>query len=482
MNSLALISAVASDHPPSTPRPPVTDAAAVVADIIRRLSDGAGIILNPSLLRRFDAAPMDITPNQNLSSLLGTAIAQSNLGQLPADALGKPQVIEATVLGNSPLLQSGADGRADQAVRISVLWQGRTLQLLGATALPVGARLRLAIDARGEVSLLAMLSAAPAPRVLPGDLSRPMLALQMALRENLAQAQPLQALVPLLQRLGAAGGLPEPLARAINQLLHNLPGLEQLRNPAALKQALTGSGTLLEARLATADAQAGAQIAAGDLKAQIVQLLALLRKLGFAAPDPARAPLSPNDDLVYSARPAQHGGNPTPARAEGNDATEALLNQLGKLLSGGLARIQLNQLDAAGARHLAGADNSQPVPTWVFELPLQGQRGADGLHVRIEQHRQQREGRQRSQWTVNIGFDLHELGKLAATLTIVERSVAATLWSEREAMHRAVRTEVEHLRTGLEQAGVKVTEVQCRLGLPPARGTPLSQQLVDVLT
>ena len=478
MNSLALTSYVANS-PPTPPARTVPAIPAAVLAAIRELVDGAGIILNPSQIRRADAAPMEIPSSQTLNSLLSNVIAQGNLKQLPPELLGRPQVIEAVVLSNSALVQTASAGQ-QSGFRVAVQWQNRILQLLSDSPASIGARLRLQINAQGEISLLA--SNPAAPNVLPDSLSRPALALQMALRENLPLAQPLNTLVPLLQKLaGAANALPEPLARAIGQLLNSLPKAGQLQNPDLLKQLLNASGTLLEARMAGADAQASAQIAAGDLKAQIVMLLALLRRLGFAAPDPSRPPLPASDDLVYSPRPAQHGANAT-ANSDSADSTEALLNQLGKLLSGGLARIQMNQLDAASARQLGGADNPQPVPTWVFELPLPTQRGSDNLQVRIEQRQQQREGRQRSQWTVNIGFDLHELGKLAATLTIVERSVAATLWSEREAMHRAVRTEVDHLRAGLEQAGVKVTEVSCRLGLPPQRNMPLSQQLVDVLT
>lgn len=500
MNSLALTSfgpvalnlgaAIPATAP--APRDAAGDLPPALRAAIQKLVESAGIILNPPPIRSADAAPMDITSNPNLNSLLSGALAQGNLKQLPAELLGRPQVLEAVVLSHAPL--TGAAPRADApspVYRIAVLWQGRTLQLLSSQPPATGSRVQLQINARGEVSLLSTTApAAPTPRILPDNLGKTALALQMALRENLPQAEPLHKLVPLLERLDnppLAQQIPEPLAKSIGRLLQSLPRPEQLQNTESLKRALVDSGALLEARLRRGAAPpTGAEVAKivdGDLKAQIVQLLALLRRLGFAAPTPAKAPLpgADGETLVYSARPV-HAAAAQPARAENADSADALLEQLGKLLAGGLARIQVNQLEGAGARHLNSADNPQPVPTWVFELPLQTPRGGDNLQLRIEQRRQQHEGRTRSQWTVNIGFDLHELGKLAATLTIVERSVAATLWSEREHTHRAVRREIDHLRAGLEQAGVKVTEVQCRLGLPPPRNSPVSQQLVDVLT
>jgi hypothetical protein len=157
------------------------------------------------------------------------------------------------------------------------------------------------------------------------------------------------------------------------------------------------------------------------------------------------------------------------------------LTQLSKLLQSGLARIQLNQLDSAVSRH-TGNETQLQVPAWVLELPLPTSRGNDNLQVRIEQHHKQQDARKRVQWTVQIAFDLHDLGKLAATLSIVDKNVAATLWAERANTHRNVQDKIDYLRAGLESVGVRVTEMQCRLGLPPARTALVSQQLVDVHT
>jgi hypothetical protein len=283
--------------------------------------------------------------------------------------------------------------------------------------------------------------------------------------------------------------LQEGLDMGVAQLLRALAQAQQLQNPAALKQALHNSGSLLEARLAQAAAQPRNTVAAelpqalaGDIKAQIARLLAAIGRPGMAVSDDWRgpAPSMPQDPL-YDARPQPPRHGAPPPQQERDDTVTTLLHQLGKLLQAGLARIQINQLDSAATRHPGGAD-SVPVPAWVFELPLRTPRGTDNLHVRIEQRPRPRDALERTQWTVQLAFDLHELGKLAATLTILGRDVAAVLWSEREHTHRAVQAEIDTLRTGLEAAGVKVTEVQCRLGLPPPRSAPLMQQLVDVRT
>lgn len=534
MSSVSLVSITFGNT--SLPSAPAGTGAA----LLQQLVESAGIILNPLPLPRVDAPPMDSLSNPLLNS--ATQLPLQTLTPLPQELLGNPQVIQALVLratllppppGTEPAPQQpspqtpqqllplqpsapASQAAATQAAaaiaapqyRITLQWQGRLLQLLSTQPPREGSRVQVQVGARGELTLLA--TAAPARPAAAAPVAPPLqsspaaptpapaaaaaVTLQQALRENLPRQTPLNTLVPVLQKLAAPAlreQLPAPLARAVAHLLQVLPKPQQLQRADTVKQALRNSGTLLEARVARAAAQpataaeAVPRVLAADVKAQIGQLLGLLVKLGFAAPEPARAavPAAPAEaDQLYNPRPTppQHHNAAGPAPNRTDDAATAL-HQLGKLLQSALARIQVNQLDSAASRHPA-ADAPPPVPTWVFELPLQTSRGADNLQIRLEQHRRRREGAQRVQWNVQLAFDLHELGKLAATLTILDRAVSATLWSEREHTHHAVQREIDTLRSGLEAVGVKVSEVQCRLGLPPARSAPLTQQLVDVRT
>lgn len=324
--------------------------------------------------------------------------------------------------------------------------------------------------------------------------------LQQSLREVLPRQEALHTLVPLLQKLIApragAGALPEPIAKQLVQLLQSLPRPEQMQTGAGVKRALENSGSFLEARIARGVAPANpaapapealGKVLASDLKAQMTGLLDAVRRLlpdnsPVAQPASADAEAALADELVYDPKHLQRSGPAIPQRDDNLDLGNLQLAQLSKLLQSGLARIQLNQLDGAVSRH-NNADPQLLAPAWVLELPLANARGhSDNLQLRIEQHHQQQQTRTRVQWNVQIAFDLHELGKIAATLAIVDKNVAATVWAEHANTHHSVREKIDYLRAGLESVGVRVTEMQCRHGLPPERTALISQQLVDVHT
>jgi len=268
---------------------------------------------------------------------------------------------------------------------------------------------------------------------------------------------------------------------------------------------LRNSGHFFEARAqlarAITDTQPDAlpRVLGTDLKAQLILLLTVLRSRAVAIPS---APSSTNaaansvakaastllaaqgtattdaaGEMVYS-KPQNKPNSAASISAGNAESIDALLQQLGKTLEGGLARIHLNQLDSILSRH-SSADPAQTTPTWVLDLPVQTSHGQQQVNLRIEEHAHQQQNTTARQWVVQLGFDLHELGKFAANLTIIGHSVAATLWAEHEQTHRTISREMDSLRAGLESVGVRVTDMQCRLGIPPERSGLLEQRLVD---
>lgn len=502
-------------------------AAAPIPNQTQTASESARIILTQLLNPTNGAALMDL----NLNQLLNSAVLQKVIAQLPPELLTKPQVIEALVLQNT-LLPAGKDNNnsalpililpttntgstqttnLNTLYRVDVEWQNRLIQLLSAEPLPTSSRVQLQINARGEIVLLPPATAAKAllqqnapanvitAQQTPPAIPTPAQTIQQSLRELLPRQEALHILVPLLQKFiqpALREQLPQPVFKALAQLLQSLPKPAQLRDVENLKQTLQNSGSFLEARLAraltsqTASENAAAEslpkslpkLFAADLKAQIGALLGIIRKFSPETPAlPRAAALDAEGDQVYNSKPATHNAAAPNIQTGESEKIDSLLTQLSKLLQAGFARIQLNQLDSASTRHL-NQETQAPIPTWVLELPLRTPHGVDQLQLRIEQRQKQQQQRTRVQWNVQIAFDLHAAGKLAATLAIVDKTVSATLWAEREQTHRRVREEMDYLRAGLESVGVKVTEMQCRLGLPAPRSNPISQQLVDVHT
>lgn len=431
---------------------------------------------------------------------------------LLSTAAGKEQTaLPILILPQQPATSTTSNAQSSlpptTLYRINVEWQNKLIQLLSSQPLPTGTRVPLQIDARGVIKLLppdvaakillAQNTATNTAVAQPVAAPTPAQTLQQSFRELLPRQEALHTLVPLLQKFitpDVRAQLPQPIAKAVAQLLQSLPKPAQLNTAENVKQALSNSGSFLEAKLAQATlATPGAerlpQIAATDLKAQIATLLALTRQFAPQSPPQTATPstaaqFTADDEFVYT-KPTVHNTNAPLDNAINKDSesVDSLLSQLGKLLQAGFARIQLNQLDSANARHL-NHDTQAPVPTWVLELPLRTQHGVDQLQLRIEQrhHQQQQQQRTRVQWNVDIAFDLHAAGKFAASLAIIDKSISATLWAEQKQTHLRIREEMDYLRAGLESVGVKVTEMHCRHGLPPARANPISQQLVDVHT
>lgn len=493
------------------------------------------IILSQLLNPTNGQPPMDV----NLNQLLNNAVLQNVIKQLPPELLAKPQIFEAVVLQNTllpsasantgpsapplpntllsnpplsnqsllnlPLLivpkaisTTSAQTPPSNLYRVSVEWQNRIIELISPQPLIAGNRVQLQTTPRGEIVLLAAALAAKAPLSGAGVSapSQPATRLaiqqqiaQQALREIMPRQQSLTALIPTLQKLFAPAirqQLPAPIQKALDQLLQSLPKPEQMKTAEGVKRALETSGNFLESRLVrtpNASTESPQRVIATDVKAQISTLLELIRRLVPAATiAPRTTPTVDNDELVYTQKPTAHtsaANNPQPKNEA--ESIDTLLTQLSKLLQAGLARIQVNQLDSFSARHL-DTNTAAPTPTWVLELPLRTPFGADQLQVRVEQRQRKRGQQTRAQWNVQIALDLHDLGKLAATLSIVEKNVSATLWAEREMTHRKVQEQIDYLRAGLESVGVNVTEMRCRLGMPPPRKNPLSQRLVDVHT
>lgn len=528
----ALVRILRSDPQSVTTNTDATGTDAALA----RLGSILNLLLNPSLNSRNGAALMDI----NLDQLVNNSALQTLIRQLPPELLSKPQVFEALVLQNTllpntstkeslpaqPLLimpetpvlpGATAVATATAAIapalyRITLQWQNRLLQVLSPQPFSNGSRLQLQSNARGEIALLSsntvnannaaavarnqtvlLATTTPAPTGPTTQPPTPLQTLQQSARELLPRQEALHTLVPPLQKFltpTTQAQLPQPIAKAIAQLMRSLPRAEQMQNPVELREAIERSGSFFESRLTREQNNTGRtpdaipKLMTTDIKAQISTLLAAIRSIAPNALNMlrAQAPQIAADEFVYNHKPAaQNALAPHLLGEADSDSKDSLLTQLGKLLQSGLARIEMNQVESATARHV-GNDAKAPVPTWVMELPLRTPFGADQLQLRIEQRRNKQQGRTRQQWNVDIALDLHAAGKLSATLTIVEKSVAATLWAEHEQTHRAVREEMDYLRAGLESVGVKVTEMHCRLGVPPVRSSALTQRLVDVHT
>ena len=197
-----------------------------------------------------------------------------------------------------------------------------------------------------------------------------------------------------------------------------------------------------------------------------------------------------DSDTPATTNPAQASTTATQSSVQAAASTaresnlDIVLQQLGRQLLASLARTQLNQMESLVNRASNTPDSQGPTNSWVLELPIIHGQNVDNLELRIDQEEnQQTEGNAKEkQWTVMLGFDLHQLGKMSVQLKIVGTSVSATVWSQLQHTHNEVQEQIDTLQKGLEKIGVNVERVSCYHGLPSKDAPQIHQQLVDLHT
>lgn len=313
-------------------------------------------------------------------------------------------------------------------------------------------------------------------------------------RQALRTALPRQAdLGPLLANLqvAAAGGsergeVARALASAATRLLNTLPTPQQLSTPQGLKEALRHSGAFFEAGLSQA-VSARTPPPQGDIKAQLLRLLAVLSRPAAQAPaaqQPAAASPPPAARGGAEASPGGERQAATPPRAESSPpplrgrpttaqasappsitagmAPERVAAELRQQVEGALSRVQLHQLSS-----LPAEDGSRSL--WSLELPVRTTDGTDVLALRIAREGQASgEGGGEESWTVELGFDLEGLGPLTTRLTLRGGQVSAVLWAEDPTAVAMIQSRMEELRRDLESAGLAVGRLGLYEGRPPA--------------
>ena len=351
----------------------------------------------------------------------------------------------------------------------------------------------------------------PVLQVLEGP-ARPDEIARAAAREALPRQQPLdqalQRIAGQLRSLADQSGQTET-GRAARQVLNSLPGGERLASSEGIRQALTNSGQFLENKLGRQANGGGTDGTAlnRDLKGALLRLLTNLRSAGGqtaagAAPtrggpaatggSPAAAHATPANLAAtgYTARGQAigggnaAGGGPTAGAGptgptstadggaaaarmapSGNLAGEAAARgaDLARNLEAGLARIQLNQVGST-----SGSESQRP--TWQLELPFRGPDGeVRSLAVRIENERQGDGDSVAPLWTVNLRFELEQLGAIRAGITLVGgQHVSVGLWAEEPGTVALFEQHLEELRARMTEAGLTVGHVGVRQGEAPA--------------
>lgn len=253
-------------------------------------------------------------------------------------------------------------------------------------------------------------------------------AIDAALRTLLASAGsrlPLaDSLTRLLTMATQARSLPPPLEQLLGALTARLRTPAQLTDPGQLAQALRDSGLFLEQRLAATPGQPPAQ----DFKAQLLRLATWLRQALDEAPADRERPLF-----------------------------SSLAESSGRLLS----RLETLQLHAASTDRL----------DLLFELPLRVGTELDHLQLRIQDEpepAQEQAEPGEPGLLVRLRFEFAATGAVGAVLRLSKTDINVHWWAERPALAARLREALPMLAGRLEALGLRVGDLTCLDGAPPA--------------
>ncbi len=247
----------------------------------------------------------------------------------------------------------------------------------------------------------------------------------------------------------ATKALPPDLQKAIQAILTKaLPRGGNISAPQ-VRQALLNSGIFLETNLAFGHpAQAS-----GDLKANLLNLLLLLRSY-----------------LQSRHEQSQHQTvklNPKAAAVTSNN--RMLLQLLGELLrqtEGSLARIQTHQLNSLPTEE-------SPTQIWQFEVPIQQPDHIDSFLIRLEQERQEKSTQASTAWKITLNFDFSPLGPIEAKLSLRGEEISAVFLAEQANSAALLSQNLTRLNDAFIRVGLKVGHLHSQQGeIKPLPSTP----------
>ncbi len=413
-------------------------------------------------------------------------------------ATGKSGVAPRPAISSPPPLQpSWQSGQILQALVLKSTPEQLLLNIQGIQA-SVARPPALNLQAGERLQLEVLKNTNPPQLKLLGQQPAAITIVNRALRTSLPQQQalpPLLANIEYLSRHPTGANLLDRAVRsATQQLYYQLPTLQSLRQPQALKQALELSGPFLEHNLHAIRQTPGLNLQQ-DLRLNLLRLASQLqhyiarstaRPQGSTAADSSQlrsgsAPLNPHPISA---------GNPVtqPAVAAGLTQTAAIktAEQLLQQTEGVLARLHIHQL-----HHLKSEEAGRPA--WSMELPIRSEQGINLFDIRIHQEPpfpnpwsneegQRKQPQEEQCWSVRLAFDLQGLGPVQAVIALHQEQVSVHFHAQKNQTSVLFNKHMDMLSSRLRQAGLDVATIDCRQGQPEPAAEISGSPILDEQT
>ncbi|OBS40175.1 flagellar hook-length control protein FliK [Pseudomonas syringae pv. syringae] len=454
-----------------------------------------------SLLQVAQASANELTLTlQQLNGALKNSMTSIDTQQLPVGTLLQGKVMTSQVIAqavNQLATQNPAAATPTYRSIVMLLntaLAGSSLTIESPQPLTVGSLLSAQVQGNQALNFVA----------LPGRFDQLALAQQLSAQQN--RQGSLDTLINALQNLQSGSptstspAISAPLQASINQLLADLPDVEQMTTPKGVAQALNASGVFLEARL-LAGLNPAQQLP--DMKANLMRLIAQIlpglpdnMSYGAAAASNTLARTMPNairnalGTLGLVAARTQPSIFPLPSRTVSGGEKEDDLEILLKLAAAAVSRLQSHQLGGLEQTR-TNADGTQ-VTTWQLEVPMRNAHDIVPLQVKVQREdtpdqdaAEDRDGieikdTREKLWKVDLAFDLEPLGPLQVHAQLLRGTLSSQLWAERPDSAALIEHELGYLRERLIACGLAVGELACSHGAPPSGPrTALEQRWID---
>ncbi|WP_346398442.1 flagellar hook-length control protein FliK [Pseudomonas syringae] len=454
-----------------------------------------------SLLQVAQASANELTLTlQQLNGALKNSMTSIDTQQLPVGTLLQGKVMTSQVIAQAVNQLATQNPAAATPTYRSIMMllntalAGSSLTIESPQPLTVGSLLSAQVQGNQALNFVA----------LPGRFDQLALAQQLSAQQN--RQGSLDTLINALQNLQSGSptstspAISAPLQASINQLLADLPDVEQMTTPKGVAQALNASGVFLEARL-LAGLNPAQQLP--DMKANLMRLIAQIlpglpdnMSYGAAAASNTLARTMPNairnalGTLGLVAARTQPSIFPLPSRTVSGGEKEDDLEILLKLAAAAVSRLQSHQLGGLEQTR-TNADGTQ-VTTWQLEVPMRNAHDIVPLQVKVQREdtpdqdaAEDRDGieikdTREKLWKVDLAFDLEPLGPLQVHAQLLRGTLSSQLWAERPDSAALIEHELGYLRERLIACGLAVGELACSHGAPPSGPrTALEQRWID---
>ncbi|MBI6674603.1 flagellar hook-length control protein FliK [Pseudomonas syringae] len=454
-----------------------------------------------SLLQVAQASANELTLTlQQLNGALKNSMTSIDTQQLPVGTLLQGKVMTSQVIAQAVNQLAAQNPAAATPIYRSIVMllntalAGSSLIIESPQPLTVGSLLSAQVQGNQALNFVA----------LPGRFDQLAVAQQLSAQQN--RQGSLDTLINALQNLQSGSptstspAISAPLQASINQLLADLPDVEQMTTPKGVAQALNASGVFLEARL-LAGLNPAQQLP--DMKANLMRLIAQIlpglpdnMSYGAAAASNTLARTMPNairnalGTLGLVAARTQPSIFPLPSRTVSGGEKEDDLEILLKLAAAAVSRLQSHQLGGLEQTR-TNADGTQ-VTTWQLEVPMRNAHDVVPLQVKVQREdtpdQDAAEDRddieikdtREKLWKVDLAFDLEPLGPLQVHAQLLRGTLSSQLWAERPDSAALIEHELGYLRERLIACGLAVGELACSHGAPPSGPrTALEQRWID---